>query len=88
MTDDQITDDDIKKWEGGDYKMVHDLERAHNFRTYGGAGRTLQGDAARRLRELIVYVEQLKSDKHWLNEQLLAVRTDLQLAEARNRERS
>ena len=88
MTDDQITDDDIKKWEGGDYNLVHDLERAHNFRTYGGAGRTLQGDAARRLRELILYVEQLKSDKHWLNEQLLAVRTDLQLAEARNRDRS
>ena len=88
MTDNEITDDDIKKWEGGDYNLVHDLERAHNFRTYGGAGRTLQGDAARRLRELIVYVEQLKSDKHWLNEQLLAVRTDLQLAEARNRERS
>ena len=88
MTDDQITDDDIKKWEGGDYNLVHDLERAHNFRTYGGAGRTLQGDAARRLRELILYVEQLKSDKHWLNEQLLAVRTDLQLAEVRLRERS
>ena len=88
MTDNEITDDDIKKWEGGDYNLVHDLERAHNFRTYGGAGRTLQGDAARRLRELILYVEQLKEAKHWLNEQLLEVRTDLQLAEARNRERS
>jgi hypothetical protein len=71
-----------------DEQLIEDLERAHKFRTYGGAGRTLQGDAASRLRELILYVEQLKSDKHWLNEQLLEVRTDLQLAEARNRERS
>jgi len=71
-----------------DDQLIEELERAHNFRTYGGAGRTLQGDAAQRLRELKLYIEQLKSDKHWLNEQLLEVRTDLQLAEARNRERS
>ena len=71
-----------------DDQLIEDLERAHNFRTYGGAGRTLQGDAASRLRELKLYIEQLKSDKHWLNEQLLEVRTDLQLAESRNRERS
>ena len=71
-----------------DDQLIEDLERAHNFRTYGGAGRTLQGDAAQRLREMKLYIEQLKSDKHWLNEQLLEVRTDLQLAEARNRERS
>ena len=71
-----------------DEQLIEDLERAHNFRTYGGAGRTLQGDAAQRLRELTLYVEQLKSDKHWLNEQLLEVRTDLQLAVVRLRERS
>jgi len=71
-----------------DDQLIEELERAHKFRTYGGAGYTLQGQAAERLRELQLYIEQLKSDKHWLNEQLLAVRTDLQLAEARNRERS
>jgi len=71
-----------------DDQLIEELERSHKFRTYGGQGSTLHGDAASRLRELILYVEQLKSDKHWLNEQLLEVRTDLQLAEARNRERS
>jgi len=71
-----------------DEQLIEDLERAHKFRTYGGNGRTLQGEAAQRLRELLLYVEQLKETKHWLNEQLLEVRTDLQLAEARNRERS
>ena len=78
-----------------DDQLIEELERSHKFRTYGGAGWTLQGAAAerlqetqRRLRELELYIEQLKSDKHWLNEQLLEVRTDLQLAEARNRERS
>ena len=71
-----------------DEQLIEELERSHKFRTYGGQGSTLQGTATQRLRELTLYIEQLKSDKHWLNEQLLAVRTDLQLAEARNRERS
>ena len=71
-----------------DDQLIEELERSHKFRTYGGQGSTLQGTAAQRLRELTLYIEQLKSDKHWLNEQLLEVRTDLQLAEARNRERS
>ena len=71
-----------------DEQLIEELERSHKFRTYGGQGSTLQGTAAQRLRELTLYSEQLKSDKHWLNEQLLEVRTDLQLAEARNRERS
>ena len=71
-----------------DDQLIEELERSHKFRTYGGDGYTLHGEAAQRLRELKLYIEQLKSDKHWLNEQLLAVRTDLQLAEARNRERS
>ena len=71
-----------------DEQLIEELERSHKFRTYGGQGATLQGTAAQRLRELTLYIEQLKSDKHWLNEQLLEVRTDLQLAEARNRERS
>ena len=71
-----------------DEQLIEELERSHKFRTYGGQGSTLQGTAAQRLRELTLYVEQLKSDKHWLNEQLLEVRTDLQLAEVRLRERS
>ena len=71
-----------------DEQLIEELERSHKFRTYGGQGSTLQGTAAQRLRELKLYIEQLKSDKHWLNEQLLEVRTDLQLAEVRLRERS
>ena len=71
-----------------DDQLIEELERAHKFRTYGGDGYTLHGEAAQRLRELKLYIEQLKETKHWLNEQLLEVRTDLQLAEARNRERS
>jgi len=71
-----------------DDQLIEELERSHKFRTYGGQGYTLHGEAAQRLRELKLYIEQLKETKHWLNEQLLEVRTDLQLAEARNRERS
>jgi len=71
-----------------DDQLIEELERSHKFRTYGGDGYTLHGEAAQRLRELKLYIEQLKSDKHWLNEQLLEVRNDLYLAEARNRERS
>ncbi|MGA1506255.1 MAG: hypothetical protein ACO37V_06765 [Ilumatobacteraceae bacterium] len=71
-----------------DEQLIEELERSHKFRTYGGDGYTLHGEAAQRLRELKLYIEQLKETKHWLNEQLLEVRTDLQLAEARNRERS
>ena len=71
-----------------DEQLIEELERSHKFRTYGGQGYTLHGEAAQRLRELKLYIEQLKETKHWLNEQLLEVRTDLQLAEARNRERS
>ena len=71
-----------------DDQLIEELERSHKFRTYGGDGYTLYGEAAQRLRELKLYIEQLKETKHWLNEQLLEVRTDLQLAEARNRERS
>jgi len=71
-----------------DDQLIEELERSHKFRTYGGNGYTLHGEAAQRIRELKLYIEQLKSDKHWLNEKLLEVRTDLQLAEARNRERS
>ena len=70
-----------------DDQLIEELERSHKFRTYGGDGYTLHGEAAQRLRELKLYIEQLKSDKHWLNEQLLEVRTDLQLAEVRLRER-
>jgi hypothetical protein len=71
-----------------DEQLIEELERSHKFRTYGGQGYTLHGEAAQRLRELTLYIEQLKETKHWLNEQLLEVRTDLQLAEARLRDRS
>ena len=71
-----------------DEQLIEELERSHKFRTYGGQGYTLHGEAAKRLRELTLYIEQLKDDKHWLNEKLLEVRTDLQLAEARNRDKS
>ena len=71
-----------------DDQLIEELERSHKFRTYGGEGYTLHGEAAQRLRELKLYIEQLKETKHWLNEQLLEVRTDLQLAEVRLRERS
>jgi len=71
-----------------DDQLIEELERSHKFRTYGGQGYTLQGQAAQRLRELVLYVEPLNETKHWLIEQLLEVRTELQLAEARNRERS
>ena len=71
-----------------DDQLIEELERSHKFRTYGGDGYTLHGEAAQRLRELKLYIEQLKETKHWLNEQLLEVRTDLQLAEVRLRERS
>jgi hypothetical protein len=70
-----------------DEQLIEELERSHKFRTYGGQGYTLHGEAAQRLRELKLYIEQLKETKHWLNEQLLEVRTDLQLAEVRLRER-
>jgi len=71
-----------------DDQLIEELERSHKFRTYGGQGYTLHGEAAQRLRELKLYIEQLKETKHWLNEQLLEVRTDLQLAEVKLRERS
>ena len=71
-----------------DDQLIEELERSHKFRTYGGQSYTLHGEAAQRLRELKLYIEQLKETKHWLNEQLLEVRTDLQLAEVRLRERS
>jgi hypothetical protein len=42
-------------------------------------------DAANEIQHLLVYIEQLKSDKHWLNERLLNAQTDIQLLEARAR---
>jgi len=75
--------------------LIEDLERAHKFRTYGGAGYTIQGKAAAQLRALLMEINALKAridelldTKHYLNEALLEARADLQLAEARNRERS
>ena len=46
-----------------DEQLIEELERSHKFRTYGGDGYTLHGEAAKRLRELQLYIEQLKSDK-------------------------
>ena len=80
-----MTDDDL----------IHNLQRAHTFKTYGGNGHTLDGTAASRLRELLVQKEQLEeritellSIKHYLNEQLLEARAELNLKEALLRERS
>jgi len=78
-----------------DWEMVFELQRVHNFKTYGGNGYTLEGKAAERLRELILYndqakdrIEELLAIKHDLNEQLIAARAELQLHEAMLRERS
>jgi len=80
-----VTDDDL----------IYNLERAHNFKTYGGNGYTLEGRAARRLRELLVLKEQLEERiiglltiKHDLNEQLISARAELCLKEAVLRETS
>jgi len=35
-------------------QLIEDLERAHKFRTYGGAGYTIQGKAAAQLRALLM----------------------------------
>jgi len=69
-------------------ELLDELKAAHRARVLAsGDGATVYSEAANEIQHLLVYIEQLKSDKHWLNEQLLEVRTDLQLAEARNRER-
>ena len=34
-----------------DEQLIEELERSHKFRTYGGQGYTLHGEAAKRLRE-------------------------------------
>ena len=71
-----------------DDELIYELERAHKFRTYGGNGYTLHGEAARRLRELTTRIEQLLDTKHYLNEALLEARAELNLKEAMLRERS
>jgi hypothetical protein len=75
--------------------LIEELERAHKFRTYGGAGYTIQGRAAGQLRALLMEIDALKVKvaelliiKHELNERLLEARAELQLHEARLRERS
>ena len=75
--------------------LIEELERAHKFRTYGGAGYTIQGRAAGQLRALLMEIDALKarvdellSIKHFLNEQLLEARAELNLKEALLRERS
>jgi hypothetical protein len=75
--------------------LIEELERAHKFRTYGGAGYTIQGRAAGQLRALLMEIDALKVKvaelliiKHELNERLLEARTELQLHEAMLRERS
>ena len=76
-------------------QLIEDLERAHKFRTYGGAGYTIQGKAAAQLRALLMEiaalkarVEQLLDTKHYLNEALLESRAELNLKEAMLREGS
>ena len=75
-------------------ELIFVLKRVHTFKTYGGEGYSLEGRAAGQLEALVMElnalkarVDELLSIKHDLNEQLLNVRADLQLAEARNRER-
>ena len=75
--------------------LIEELERAHKFRTYGGAGYTIQGRAAGQLRALLMEIDALKVKvaelliiKHELNEHLLEARAELNLKEALLRERS
>ena len=75
--------------------LIEELERAHKFRTYGGAGYTIQGRAASQLRALLMEIDALKVKvaelliiKHELNERLLEARAELNLKEALLRERS
>ena len=75
--------------------LIEDLERAHKFRTYGGAGYTLQGKAAAQLRALLMEIDALKARvdellaiKHYLNEALLEAHAELNLKDAILRERS
>ena len=75
--------------------LIEELERAHKFRTYGGAGYTIQGRAAGQLRALLMEIDALKVKvaelliiKHELNERLLEARAELNLKEALLRERS
>ena len=60
------------------------LEKLDNVQSSHGQD-TIHGLAAAEIRHLLVYIEQLKSDKHWLNERLLNAQTDIQLLEARAR---
>ena len=76
-------------------ELIAELERAHNFLTYGGNGYTLQGKAAGQLRALLMEIDALKVKvaellmiKHELNERLLEARAELNLKEALLRERS
>ena len=75
--------------------LIEELERAHKFRTYGGAGYRIQGRAAGQLRALLMEIDALKVKvadlliiKHELNERLLEARAELNLKEALLRERS
>lgn len=76
-------------------ELIVELERVHNFKTYGGNGYTLQGKAAAHIRGLLmeldglkIKVQELLMIKHELNERLLEARAELQLKEAILRERS
>lgn len=71
-----------------DDELIYELERAHKFRTYGGNGYTLHGEAASRLRELTTRIEQLLDRQHYLYKTLVEARAELNLKEAMLRERS
>jgi hypothetical protein len=60
------------------------LEKLDNVQSSHGQD-TIHGLAAAEIRHLLVYIEQLKSDKHWLNERLLNAQTDIQLLQAQAR---
>lgn len=67
-----------------DDELIYELERSHKFQTYNREGSTLNGAAARRIRELLVEVERLtesveeyKVRVHHLNEDLLQQRSSI-----------
>ena len=62
-------------------QLIDNLDQAHRSRTYGGDGSTLYGDAANEIRHLLTYIEQLRERLHWVNEDFLRMRQEMQLSQ-------
>lgn len=62
-------------------QLIDNLDQAHRSRTYGGDGGTLYGDAANEIRHLLTYIEQLRERLHWVNEDFLRMRQEMQLSQ-------